>query len=287
MEVTRKAEGVRAVALLALASALLFAQFQAAWATPKARPERAHGRSASFAPHGKALGYYRKASAAAVAPTVDTVPLGSTPTTIPPAVDAVRERGRVQPSVRTSAKVTPRKGKGSTGRTGSNRGTITIKKDAVPDSSDTWHFSGDLGNFSLRDEVGLSFSDLKAGTYAVTEKKKAGWKVDHIVCGDPTAGASIQDQGRTITIALPPGGDTTCTFVGKKSKTSGHGNGPFQPKHDKNRNSLGSKSHKDGKPSVKPLPFTGFQPDWFLFSAGMLLIAGGVLLRPQGLAFDL
>jgi hypothetical protein len=156
-------------------------------------------------------------------------------------------------------------------------GTITIKKDAVPDDDESFHFTGDLGPFDLKDELGLSFSDLRPGVYNVTEAKTSGWKVDHIVCGDPTAGASIVDKGRTVSINLVPGGDTTCTFVNRRSATAGE-NGD-DVKGDKERDNLG-KGDKRGGPGVKPLPLTGGPvPDWF--SAGMFLISGGLLLRME------
>jgi hypothetical protein len=211
--------------------------------------------------------------------TAVTVPLGPG-TTIPPAALKAQQRSVLSASEKLP-KVTPRKGQpaGPTGAAASQPGTITIKKDAVPDASGTWTFKGDLGDFDLRDEVGQTFSDLESGNYEVTEKKKNGWKVDHIVCGDPTAGASIQDQGRTIIIALPPGGDTTCTFVGTRSKKTTEPDDSDAPKGDKSRNPFGT--HKGNTKGDKGMPFTGFQPDWFLFSAGMLLIAGGVLVKPQ------
>lgn len=258
------------MALTVLAAGMLLAQLQVAWATPESHPSRASG---------KALGHFRTGKAAVQPATPVTIPLAAPVTTIPPATLEASARGASSRGARSLSKVTPRKGQpaGPTGAAALQPGSITIKKDAVPDASETWHFKGDLGPFDLRDEVGLSFSDLKPGNYEVTEVKKKGWKVDHIVCGDPTVGASIQDRGRTITIALPPGGDTTCTFVGTRAKDL---------KGDKTRNPFGSK--KDGAKGRgdEDLPFTGFRPDWFLFSAGMLLIAGGVLLRPQEMRFD-
>ncbi|MCA1705166.1 MAG: hypothetical protein LC808_18675, partial [Actinobacteria bacterium] len=179
-----------------------------------------------------------------------------------------------------SAKVSgvPKKGRKSQSQgASSNKGSITIKKDSVPDSSETFHFRGNLGDFKLHDETGLTFSDLEAGTYDVTEVKTPGWKVDHIVCGDPAAGSFIEDKGSTVTIQLPPNGDTTCTFVSTRVAGSQEGD---STKGDKTRDPFGSKGDKQG-PKVKPLPLTGFRPDWFLFSAGMLLVAGGLLIKME------
>ena len=252
----------RATAFLIVALGFLLAQFQVALAVSK----NSNGRVAAASAGGKALGHAKQA--AAVSPTAVTLPVGAPPTTMPveqPALRAAAPAPKKQSS-RKSSEVLAQAGQA---------GSITIKKDAIPDAAGSFHFSGDLGQFDLEDEVALSFSDLEPGVYEVTEARTEGWKVDHIVCGDPLAGASIVDRGRTVTITLPPRGDTTCTFVNKRAASTG-GDGD-DTKGDKERNPFGKNGQK-----VKPLPLTGgLAPDWFLFSAGMFLIAGGILLRME------
>lgn len=266
----------RATALLIIALGVLFAQVQIAMGVPKSRASKAAPRAAS-ASNGKALGHLKNGRALALATAV-TVPVG-TPNTTLPTVSQGSGPSQASALGRVTAKEKKDRQNSSGLGAAAEPGTITIKKDAVPDGDGSFHFTGDLGPFDLKDEVGLSFSDLRPGIYDVTEAKAAGWKVDHIVCGDPTAGASIVDQGRTVSINLPPGGDTTCTFVNRKSATDPKDGD--DAKGDKERDTLG-KGDKKGGPGVKPLPLTGGPvPDWFLFSAGMFLISGGLLLRME------
>jgi hypothetical protein len=256
----------RATAFLIVAFGVLLAQFQIAQAVSK----NSGGRAAAAAAGGKALGHLKQA-AAAIAPTSVTLPVGAPPTTIP----VPAKRASLRSAAPAPKKPNSKKNSNTLGQAG-QAGSITIKKDAVPDATDSFHFSGDLGPFDLEDEVALSFSDLEPGVYQVTEAKTEGWQVDHIVCGDPLAGASIVDRGRTVTITLPPRGDTTCTFVNTRAETSGGGGD--DTKGDKERNPFKG----NNGPKVKPLPLTGsLAPDWFLFSAGMFLIAGGILLRME------
>ncbi|MEA2460058.1 MAG: hypothetical protein QOH90_235 [Actinomycetota bacterium] len=267
----RRHHATRIVALAILALGLVLVQFQGAWALHGSNNGKTSFKSKSS--HGQALGHYKNGKASLHATAV-TVPVAAPPTTIP--VPATRARGPKLSSATTHG--VAKKGRKSQSQgAGSSNGTITIKKDAVPDSTETFHFGGNLGRFKLHDESGLSFSDLEPGTYDVTELKTEGWKVDHIVCGDPTAGSFIEDQSRTVTIQLPPQGHTTCTFVSTRVPGSDTGD---STKGDKARDPFGSKGDKQG-PKVKPLPLTGFRPDWFLFSAGMLLIAGGLLIKME------
>ena len=74
----------------------------------------------------------------------------------------------------------------------------------------TFGFTGDLGGFTLTTRAGWrssSFTDLAAGTYAVSETVPAGWDLTSATCSDGSNPASID---------LAPGENVTCTFANTK-----------------------------------------------------------------------
>ncbi len=95
-------------------------------------------------------------------------------------------------------------------------GSITIVKDAVPDNSQSFDFTGDLGAFSLIDN-GNPFSstltqlNLAIGTYVVTETTVAGWTLSGLNCTDPDGGSST--GATSATIDLDAGENVTCIFT--------------------------------------------------------------------------
>ncbi|MDD2482786.1 MAG: VWA domain-containing protein [Candidatus Shapirobacteria bacterium] len=99
-----------------------------------------------------------------------------------------------------------------------NKGSITIIKDAVPNDPQDFSFTttgSGLSNFSLDDnsDATLSntkvFSNLMPGTFSVSEGAVAGWTQTSAVCSD----------GSPITaISLQPGENITCTFTNTKQK---------------------------------------------------------------------
>lgn len=65
------------------------------------------------------------------------------------------------------------------------KGSLTIVKEATPEDDTPFRFAGDFGPFSLLDPSGASrtFTELDAGTYAVTELAlPAGWQFDGVTC---------------------------------------------------------------------------------------------------------
>ena len=94
-------------------------------------------------------------------------------------------------------------------------GSITIVKNATPDDSQPFTFSGDLGNFTLIDN-GNPFSstltqlNLSPGSYSVTEGATSGWSLTSLNCTDPDSGTTT--VGSTATIDLDAGENVTCTF---------------------------------------------------------------------------
>ena len=95
-------------------------------------------------------------------------------------------------------------------------GTIEIEKNATPESSQVFAFTGSLGigDFTLVDDrtdesVSRIFTNLAPGTYTVSEMVPEDWELTGITC-TPAAAAVI--AGTQVTITLAPGGSVVCTY---------------------------------------------------------------------------
>jgi hypothetical protein len=93
-------------------------------------------------------------------------------------------------------------------------GQITIVKSANPADDTPFDFTGDLGDFSLRDPNATTQTfEVDPGQYAVTELPLSGWELSSISCSfDAGSNATLDLQTRTATIDLGVRGDVTCTF---------------------------------------------------------------------------
>lgn len=96
-------------------------------------------------------------------------------------------------------------------------GSITIVKDAVPNISQLFTFSGDLGGFSLYDDGSgansRTFADLAPGSYSVAEIVAVGWNLTGITCVDPDGGTTVNLAAANATIDLDYGESIICTFT--------------------------------------------------------------------------
>jgi hypothetical protein len=104
-------------------------------------------------------------------------------------------------------------------------GTITINKDAVPNSAQDFQFNttggGNLpASFFLDDDAdgtlpsSRTFNNLTPGTFTVTEAADpAGWQFGSLSCTSTGAGTSTSTASKTATITLAGGGVATCTYV--------------------------------------------------------------------------
>lgn len=102
-------------------------------------------------------------------------------------------------------------------------GTITIVKDANPDSAQDFAFTttgSGLSSFSLDDDMNgtlpntKTFSSVAAGIYTVSESVASGWNLSSITCADPTQNSSSGlPTAPTATINLAVGETVTCTFT--------------------------------------------------------------------------
>lgn len=116
--------------------------------------------------------------------------------------------------------------------TNTKRGTIVIRKDAVPDDPQDFSFTGSgpngftfNGGFALDDDQDATlpnqrtFSDLVPGSYTVTEGVVSGWDLTALSCTDPDNGSSGNIGTRTATIDLDAGEIITCIFQNTKRGT--------------------------------------------------------------------
>jgi uncharacterized surface anchored protein len=110
------------------------------------------------------------------------------------------------------------------------KGSITIIKDAQPDSrqnfdftiekkSNFWQWDEDFtldddGNELNRYASSKTFDDLHAGTYVVVEHQAQGWKLTDLTCNGKSV--EIYKRWGKAKIHLDKGEDVTCTFVNAK-----------------------------------------------------------------------
>lgn len=103
--------------------------------------------------------------------------------------------------------------------TNTERGSITIVKDAQPDSPQAFDFTGNLGQFSLTDDGtndGLNsqdFTGLVPDTYSVTEPSVKGWSLDTVICNTTQ---DVNTNTREVNIHLQPGQNVICTFTNSR-----------------------------------------------------------------------
>lgn len=102
-----------------------------------------------------------------------------------------------------------------------NDATITITKDAVPNSAQDFAFTTTgtgLSAFSLDDDADPTLPDTRsfvvaAGNYTVTETAVSGWSLSALTCTDPTSNSSGNIGTRTATINAAVGETVSCTFT--------------------------------------------------------------------------
>jgi hypothetical protein len=106
-------------------------------------------------------------------------------------------------------------------------GSITIIKNAIPDDAQDFAFTttgSGLSNFSLDDDADatlsnqVTFDDLAAGPYSVTESATAGWDLTSINC---SAGGTGDATTGTASITIVGSENVTCTFVNEEEDQVG------------------------------------------------------------------
>lgn len=104
-----------------------------------------------------------------------------------------------------------------------NKGSITITKDAVPNDAQDFSFTTTgtgLSSFSLDDDSDATlsntkvFNNLMPGTFSISENSVNDWNLDDISCTG-ASDFSKDINSRSVTINLKPGENITCTFTNK------------------------------------------------------------------------
>lgn len=150
-------------------------------------------------------------------------------------------------------------------------GTIEILKDAVPDSSQDFSFTGDLGSFTLTDDGANpaieTFSEIEPGQYDVTETVPAGWNLGSLVCEDPDSGTTVDLASATATIDLDPGETVSCLFTDTETPPPAEGSitivknaRPDSAQVFDFTGDLGAFDLADTGPIAKSATFTGLAP---------------------------
>ena len=62
------------------------------------------------------------------------------------------------------------------------------------------------------ESTGSTWSELEAGTYALTENKVAGWQLGGVSCGD----VEVSTITGGVLVSLTEGADVTCTFANRQ-----------------------------------------------------------------------
>jgi hypothetical protein len=110
--------------------------------------------------------------------------------------------------------------------TNTKRASLTIAKDAQPNSLQMFNFTSDIdgaNSFSLMDDGtananSKTMTNLLPGTYTVTEAASDNWSLNGVSCGD---GVTMKLDGHTLTVTLAPGANVTCTFTNAQGAVLG------------------------------------------------------------------
>ncbi len=101
---------------------------------------------------------------------------------------------------------------------GIGTGTISIVKEAVPESAQNFLFTdtGDIGDFSIYDDGdgnnSVTFTDVAEGSYSIEEIVPAAWNLTEITCSDPDGQTLVNLTSATASIDLDYGESIICTF---------------------------------------------------------------------------
>ena len=98
-------------------------------------------------------------------------------------------------------------------------GSITIVKQATPDTSLEFGFTFGDAAFVVTDGASRTFDTLPPGEYIVLENASDGWDLAGISCDDPTEDTSVDLSAGSAIITLAEGENVTCTFANAAEPT--------------------------------------------------------------------
>lgn len=102
------------------------------------------------------------------------------------------------------------------------KGSITISKDAIPDSATTFDFTASgtgVSGFTLDGDSDptvpstKTFSDLLPGDYTFTEASTTGWDFDGISCSQ---GSDVSKTDTSVTVHLTAGQSVSCEYTNRQ-----------------------------------------------------------------------
>ncbi|MGH9001097.1 MAG: prealbumin-like fold domain-containing protein [Acidimicrobiia bacterium] len=154
-------------------------------------------------------------------------------------------------------------------------GTLTVVKETRPaGGSEEFSFSTS-GNplpptFALAGGREVSYTDLPAGTYTITEGASDGWSLSEVACTGASGGSAGSTDTRDAVVALAPGDSVRCVFVNARLEPRVPGAvAPPSPARSQ------PAQVEPGILVVDELPRTGVETrPWALAAAGMLLASG-------------
>jgi hypothetical protein len=103
--------------------------------------------------------------------------------------------------------------------TNAEGGSLTIVKDAVPNSHQVFSFSGDMGDFDLDDDgngglpKSATFDNLEDDVYTVIEAPVAGWTLTAAACEDDVGAVESSLVEGALSVGVANGQNVTCTFT--------------------------------------------------------------------------
>ncbi len=116
-------------------------------------------------------------------------------------------------------------------------------------SSAAFTFSFGSQTFTLTDGQSQTITDVPPGSYSASEVASSNWRLDSVVCDDPTADSPYSAGSTSLTVSVGEGEDITCVFT-NAAVTSPDGT----------------------------LPDTGLEISWQVLAAGFALIGFGLAL---------
>lgn len=92
-------------------------------------------------------------------------------------------------------------------------GSVTIIKKTTTPSAAAFSFTVGSQTFTLTDGQSTTITDVPPGTYTVVESPTANWRLDGIVCADPTSDSAVDVGAAQATVTVADGEAITCTFT--------------------------------------------------------------------------
>lgn len=94
-------------------------------------------------------------------------------------------------------------------------GELNITKVTTKDSQKNFNFSGDIGNFSLKNTETFTYNFSQQKPYTITEELSEDWQLKNITCDD-NYNYTVDLVNQTMTINITGDGTANCTFINEQ-----------------------------------------------------------------------